>query len=225
MQVIQSKTIPEAYKKLIQTILDNGEWVNDERGQETLEILDIVTYVQDPIPEDYFHFNLPIYETITAPKGSFWSGERLEKYCEEFLSSDRKGFVYTYGNRYRGWFNNIDQIQVAIKRLQECRQSRRAISITWDPLTDTVNDEVPCMIFVDFKVRDNMLYTSATWRSHDIFGAWFPNIVGLTTLAQYVAKNLDNINVGPLTIFSISGHVYGNDLPAAKELMENNPLH
>ena len=40
-----------------------------------------------------------------SPKGYFWTGEKLDKYSEQFLSSDKKGFIYTYGNRLRAHFD------------------------------------------------------------------------------------------------------------------------
>ena len=60
---------------------------------------------------------------------------------------------------------------------------------------------------MDFKIRNNKLYTTALWRSHDIYGAWFPNAVGLTYLAQYVAGEV-GLDLGSITIHSISAHIY-----------------
>ena len=44
---------------------------------------------------------------------------------------------------------------------------------------DTKERKVPCMILVDFKIRNGELHTTGLWR-YDIYGAWFPNAVGLT---------------------------------------------
>ena len=142
-----------------------------------------------------------------APDGYFWTGEKLDKYSEQFLSSDKQGFIYTYGNRLRAHFDGIDQIKEAIERLNNFKESRRAISVTWDPTVDTQNDEVPCMMLVDFKIRDGKLHTTGLWRSHDIYGAWFPNAVGLSNLAKYVAGEVGS-EIGTLTIHSISAHIY-----------------
>jgi thymidylate synthase len=220
---VNKEDITSAYLELVKKVYNEGEDVKDERGSDTRELLHVVTNISNPTGDNYFHINVPIYENIKSPKGTFWTGERLEKYCKEFTSSDRKGFIYTYGNRYRGWFDT-DQIRVAIDRLKNCAESRRAISVTWDPRTDTVNDEVPCMIFVDFKIRDGLLYTAATWRSHDIAGAWYANVVGLTYLAQYVASEIGNVSVGPITVFSISAHIYHNDLKMAEQLLKDNDI-
>ena len=72
---------------------------------------------------------------------------------------------------------------------------------------DTQNEEVPCMMLVDLKIRDGKLNITGLWRSHDIYGAWFPNAVGLTNLGQYAAGEL-SVQVGTLTIHSISAHIY-----------------
>jgi thymidylate synthase len=92
--------------------------------------------------------------------------------------------------------------------------------VTWDPSIDTKNDEVPCMIMVDFKMRDDKLNTTGLWRSHDIYGAWLPNAVGLTNLALYAAEKL-GVEVGTLTIHSISAHIYEVNFDDAKDIIKS----
>lgn len=192
--LIKAPTITWGWETLVKKVMANGVEIKDERGSLTKELLNTVVTVKN------------IRET-EPPEGYFWSGEKLEIYSEQFLSDDRQGFIYTYGNRLRKHFQDIDQIQEAINRLKNFRESRRAISVTWDPTVDTKNDEVPCMMLVDFKVRDGKLHTTGLWRSHDIYGAWFPNAVGLSNLAKYVAEKV-GVEVGTLTIQSISAHIY-----------------
>ena len=192
--LIKVSTIKTGWETLVKKVIKKGVEIKDERGSLTKELLNMVVMVKNPLD-------------IEAPKGYFWSGEKLEKYAEQFLSNDKQGFVYTYGNRLRKHFDDVDQIQEAIERLKNFKESRRAISITWDPTVDTKNNEVPCMILVDFKVRNGKLNTTGLWRSHDIYGAWFPNAVGLSHLAQYAAKEV-GVGVGTLTIHSISAHIY-----------------
>ncbi|AIS32562.1 MAG: thymidylate synthase [Methanobacterium formicicum] len=192
--LIKTPTIKSGWETLVKRVMEKGAEIKDERGSLTLEIRNTVVNIKRPLE-------------LEIPKGYFWSGEKLEIYAEQFLSDDKQGFVYTYGNRLRGHFEGIDQIGEAIRRLKNCRESRRAISVTWDPTTDTKNEEVPCMILVDFKIRDGKLHTTGLWRSHDIYGAWFPNAVGLTHLAKYVAEEV-GVEVGSLTIHSISAHIY-----------------
>jgi thymidylate synthase len=192
--MIKVPTIKTGWESLVKRIMNTGVEIKDERGSITKEILNTIVNVKNPLNTE-------------SPKGYFWTGEKLDKYSEQFLSNDKQGFIYTYGNRLRAHFDGIDQIQEAIERLNNFKESRRAISITWDPTVDTKNDEVPCMMLVDFKIRDGKLHTTGLWRSHDIYGAWFPNAVGLSNLAKYVAGEVGS-EVGMLTIHSISAHIY-----------------
>jgi len=192
--LIRAPTIKSGWETLVKRIMQKGAEIKDERGSLTLELRNTVVTVNRPLD-------------LAIPDGYFWSGEKLEIYAEQFLSDDKQGFVYTYGNRLRKHFEGIDQIGEAIKRLKSCKESRRAVSVTWDPPTDTKHEEVPCMILVDFKIREGKLHTTGLWRSHDIYGAWFPNAVGLTHLSKYVAEEV-GVEVGTLTIHSISAHIY-----------------
>jgi thymidylate synthase len=192
--MLKVPTIKNGWESLVKRIMNDGVEITDERGSVTKEILNTMVNIKNPMDSE-------------SPKGYFWTGEKLDKYSEQFLSNDKQGFIYTYGNRLRAHFDGIDQIQEAIERLNNFKESRRAISITWDPTVDTKNDEVPCMILVDFKIRDGKLHTTGLWRSHDIYGAWFPNAVGLSNLAGYVAREVGT-EIGMLTIHSISAHIY-----------------
>jgi thymidylate synthase, methanogen type len=192
--LIKTSTIKNGWETLVKRVMQKGAEIKDERGSLTLELRNTVVTMDRPLD-------------LEIPDGYFWSGEKLEIYSEQFLSDDKQGFVYTYGNRLRKHFEGIDQIGEAVRRLKNCKESRRAISVTWDPPTDTKQEEVPCMILVDFKIRDGKLHTTGLWRSHDIYGAWFPNAVGLTHLSKYVAEEV-GVGVGTLTIHSISAHIY-----------------
>jgi len=192
--LIKTSTIKNGWETLVKRVMQKGAEIKDERGSLTLELRNTVVTMNRPLD-------------LEIPPGYFWSGEKLEIYAEQFLSDDKQGFVYTYGNRLRKHFEGIDQIGEAIRRLKNCKESRRAISVTWDPPIDTKHEEVPCMILVDFKIREGKLHTTGLWRSHDIYGAWFPNAVGLTHLSKYVAGEV-GVGVGTLTIHSISAHIY-----------------
>ena len=217
---IEVNQIADGWETLVKKIMAEGKEINDERGSLTKEILNTLVTIRDPLGNQKSKKNAEtdMFENIKVPTGYFWRGEKLKIYSEQFISDDKQGFVYTYGNRLRAHFEGIDQIQVAIDRLKNCTESRRSISVTWDPTVDTKVDEVPCMILVDFKIRDGKIYTTGLWRSHDIYGAWFPNAVGLTYLTKYAADQL-GVEVGTVTIHSISAHIYEVNFDDAKKTL------
>lgn len=222
---IDGRDIADCWEQLVFNVMHRGDDVKDERGSNTKELLNIVTTIHYPFIDTFsgaFGIEFNGIDSIKIPKDYYWSGDKLEIYAQEFIDPCRKGFVYTYGNRLREAFG-IDQINLAIARLNNCNESRRALSITWNPTADAESSEVPCMILIDYKIRNNILYTTALWRSHDIFGAWFPNAVGLACLSRYVRdglKNKNNIGVGPITIHSISGHIYEHDFESAEKIVK-----
>lgn len=96
----------------------------------------------------------------------------------------------------------IDQIEAIIDHLNEERMTRRAVAITWYPWKDLVTQHVPCLQFIQFKVRKQKL-GFLHWllghkpkldmyllmRSNDILGAAGSNMVGFASLQQFVANN------------------------------------
>lgn len=223
--LLEVDEIADGWETLVKKIIKEGNNVNDERGSLTKEILNVTVSIKKPLRNtntgDFFNIKSKVSDIldVRVPEGYFWEGDKLKVYTKQFISDDKQGFVYTYGNRLRTHFDGVDQINEAIKRLNNYRESRRAISITWDQVIDTQTDEVPCMILVDFKIRDDKLYTTALWRSHDIYGAWFPNTVGLTYLAQYVSERV-HAAIENITIHSISAHIYEVNFPESEKLLE-----
>lgn len=96
----------------------------------------------------------------------------------------------------------IDQIEAIIDHLNEERMTRRAVAITWYPWKDPVTQHVPCLQFLQFKVRKQKfgflhwllghkpkLDMYLLFRSEDVLGAVGSNMVGLAALQQFVANN------------------------------------
>lgn len=197
---IRTDSIASGWEQLCKKIILEGQIVSDERGTRTKELLNVMVEITNPSSDK---------ESVY----SFWKGEHLRQYEKQFLSPSNEGdFVYTYGNRLRDYFGGLDQVMECVRVLRMCRESRRAVCVTWDPLVDLVSDEVPCLVLVDFLVRDGFLFTNACWRSHDVFGAWYANLFGLRALSLLVADSvMEGMRLGGITVRSVSAHVYESD--------------
>ena len=136
-------------------------------------------------------------------KDSGWNIKALDIYAAQFNNPDRDGFVYTYGER----LNRYDQIGYIIRELREHPTSRRAIATTWIAIVDQIRQHVPCLQLIELLVRDNKLYMTAIFRSHDIGRAYVSNVYGLGTLQARIAKEL-GVEMGSLTTHSVSAHIY-----------------
>ncbi|MBN2517501.1 MAG: thymidylate synthase [Candidatus Altiarchaeota archaeon] len=201
---INAETINSAWKRILEVVWCSPEF-GSERGK-TKEVFNLLVKIRTPL------------------KGMICEGfpmgkNELESYSKQLLDPDKKGFEYTYGERLRKWGDEgIDQLGFIIKRLKKNEGSRRATAVTWIPPIDERNEEVPCLIMVDFKIREKKLNLTAVFRSNDMFGAWPANAYGLTRLCEYVAKGA-NVGVGTITTLSISAHIYEHDWKNVKRVL------
>lgn len=189
------------WKRGLHLILKKGSVVDDERGTKTKEIIDLMTRIENPFGE---------YPKEIRDK-------MLEEYGNTLLTSENKGFSYTYGERLRNWNGLVDQVDAIIKRINNNRNTRRAIATTWIPTIDFNTEEVPCMMLVDFKLRDRLELT-AVFRSHDFYGAYPYNLYALSKLLEYVSDKT-NAEKGGITMLSISAHIYLNDLKNVEAIL------
>jgi thymidylate synthase len=149
--------------------------------------------------------------------------ESMEEYFDEFLSSNLpEGTVYTYGQRLRSYPNKeiaFDQVEEIIDHLNRVPYTRRAVGTTLYPPIDKQASSPPCINQVQFLLIDEKLTMFVLARSHDLFKAAIPNAYGLLALQDYVCKETD-CKPGPLSISSISAHIYEEDWEDALDLIE-----
>jgi thymidylate synthase len=201
--LVKGQSLPHAWEEGLRLIWNHGEFLGDQRGSDTIEILSLMTVIP--------------YGKITIPKLYPHKERALKDYrdqlCHPCLNS---GFVYTYGNRTQAWGHEIgqpiNQIDYAIKQLSDSPSSRRAVASTWLPTFDCMREEVPCMMVCQFILRHSDLTLDVYFRSHDFAGAYPANVYGLFGLLEMVA---DKLYARPKEICTISAsaHVYDWDWP------------
>ena len=74
----------------------------------------------------------------------------------------------------------------------------------------------PCLRGLDFKIKDNTLYTSVVFRSWDAYAGFPENLGGISLLNEYIAGELE-IEPGPLIFNSTGLHCYGYQLDIVKK--------
>jgi thymidylate synthase len=219
---LSPRPLENAYIRLLESIYCYGDLIGDERGSLTKDLANVHVQIDNPLATGFLLNGRFLPEILPKIPSNIWFGKKLHSYCRQFLNSDGQGFIYTYGER----LNQDNQLRNIINRLKSNLNSRRALITTWRHQIDSINNEVPCMILVDFKFRQSFmsdkakkLNVTALWRSHDIFGAYYPNIVGLTYLSQYVASTI-GVELGSITIHSNSAHIYETDWEDTKKLLK-----
>lgn len=218
-------SIPEVWLKILDIVLKFGEVKETEYGIRQKEVLDVVAVIT---------------EDGEIPKWFPVSLEDLENYTRQFFVKEKpEGIAYTYGERLFALRFDLpekvreyippqmlkeaeivlDQIHSVIERLKSKRFTRRAIAVTWRHEIDVNSENPPCLIEIVWSIKNDRLYQTCTFRSHDIFGAWIFNVYALRKLQKDIAKEL-NVQLGSLIILSVSAHIYENNWKQAEELVE-----
>jgi thymidylate synthase len=215
MFTVETELADVAWKTILKHILDNGDEIEDERDLITKELLNVLVTVKDPMNSE------PQMEC-------FSSAEKFKKIENQFLDPKNIMDGINYGKRLREHFGfklgrdvysvKTDQIETVLNRLQKSETTRRATLTAFDPGIDQYQDDIPSMIMVDFKIRKNRLFVTSAYRSHDIYNSWIPNFYGLRGLSKFLSDSL-NIKMGPLTILSVSAHIYKANYEDVKKLI------
>lgn len=183
--------------------MENGDEIEDENEEFVKELLNVIVTVNDPINSE--------------PPEGYFTNKRLKRCENHFLDSESRLNGTDYGNRIRKHFGfkigrdvysvKTDQIEAVIVRLKRNTTTRRAILTVFDPSVDHYQDKIPSMVMIDLKIRRNMLYMTAVWRSNDHYGSWIKNFYALRGLSKYLSNNL-NTRMGPITVHSVSAYIY-----------------
>ena len=210
--LIKAKDPAEAWLRGLGFIMENGLDLTDERGTSTKEVLHLQTVIEKP------------FNGRAIPIEFGWDKEHLDRYADQLMSFELGGFAYTYGNRMRAWGhdlfpNEIDQLEMVVKRLKESRITRRASISTWIPTLDHYNSEVPCMMVADFKYRDDKLHLGIYFRSHDFCSAYPANVYGMSEVLRHVAAEI-GLEPGSIVTNSASAHIYERDFEWVRNMLD-----
>jgi thymidylate synthase len=158
-----------------------------------------------------------------------FSLEKFRGYQERILDANKPpDLSYTYGNRLRGYFPNVDSLKIAGERLKEKPESRHAYIALWDNARDLpAGTDTPCFVSAFFRKFDGKLTLTATFRSHNAMEAWPENVYGLIAIQRFVAEKAA-MEPGPLTVFSHSISIDVSSLDKARKIAtskESDEVH
>ncbi|MEH2339504.1 thymidylate synthase [Nostoc sp.] len=217
---VEGKTIAETWVKIIHRIKTTGTirpTLHDGQWQELIDLMAIVT--SEP---DNFHFPEPNYLPFDHSSINAYTSSILDD-----VSYSEEGVKYTYGQRLRSGFDEIDQIKAVIKKLSDNIDSARVVMSLWDVRNDLLlNDSPPCLNHIWIRVVDHELSLTATFRSNDMFSAWPANAMGLRALQKHIwdevtKQSRHQLKMGPLITISQSAHIYDDCFENADQLIQH----
>lgn len=185
--------ILDCWEKLLFKLKRFGQEVSFRDGKKRLELLNIKTVILNPGPEKEERLN----------KFNI-SNETILEYQDNIINPELNGNDYTYGNRIRKYFNNMDLLDIIANDIKNNNlDSRHNYISLWDNTKDLTNSHSPCLVSIFFRYYNNKLDLTATFRSHNGSRAFPINCFGLYNIMKYICDK-SNIEIGVLTIISNS---------------------
>jgi thymidylate synthase len=207
MNSIIAKSLGECWIKSVQAVMDNGQEYFDE-NVKIKEVLGLNVEIIEP----------NIKDTIIDKYGDqYVINKMLKKFSKGVVMDDRP---FTYGECIYNK-KGIDQFEWLVNRLKLKRETKSA---TIGLLTEGNSQaNLPCLTTIDAKIRNNKLVLQFFFRSQNIFGRQYANLLALAKLQSDLAKEC-SVKVGTMKGYIASAHVYDYDFNQAKDLCSNKEI-
>jgi thymidylate synthase len=219
---IEGRTLPETWEKAVLATWNEGLDISteyDKSGDPESRDCTMIMVVNDPMGEPRIHRAFPGgLEDLEVYRREVVSGIH-----DHWINPEEGKWTYTYHQRLTAYpieAQKIDQIDYIVRKLSSTPYSRRAQGITWNPKTDPVTDDPPCLqrIWCRLVKTGNESYAldmNTHWRSRDAYKASFMNIFALTDLQHSIAARISEnigleVSVGRYMDISDSFHIYGS---------------
>ncbi len=214
MEIIAKNSI-SAWKKTLSAIMTKGDDFIDKEKRVCRELLNLILVIESS--ED-------VEEPVDVMRGFkdfvYPNKEEIKNIMLDKIGNS--GYGFSYGQRlfnYKNMKNQMDNFIITV--LKNNSSSRRAMAIIYDPSIDSDKNKklIPSLISIHFKIFNSKLDITANIRSNDFFIGWPANVYQLNFLQKYVADKL-SIDVGKITIFSNSAHVFQEHFDKINKIIE-----
>ena len=207
MNKVHAKTIGECWTNSVKLIMNNGNEYFDE-DVKIKEILGLSIQIDDPQMND---------NIINEFGDSIVINRTLEKFSKGVVMSDRP---FTYGQRIYDK-EGIDQFEWLVDRLKVKKESKSStISLL---TTGSKSANLPCLTTIDAKIRENKLILQFFFRSQNIFGRQYANLLALVKLQKDLA-NRCSVEIGSIKGYVASAHIYEYDYKEALDICMNRKV-
>ena len=219
----------KVWKELLNEVIYNGKYTYKD-DSKIKEVIGVHKQIKNPYSNSIINISADKFASYVK-KGIFdiaeypIKGEALFDYVtslddEHQIYLDDDGFIYTYSERLQN-YNDINQLDVIINRLNKNINSNRAIAVTYNPMVDMNRQDIPCLQLIQALVRNNKLILSVYFRSNDLYGAFPSNMMFLTYLGMKIANEL-RVQFDYIDYHCSSLHVYETDYKQASKVILND---
>ena len=216
----------KVWKELLNEVIYNGKYTYKD-DSKIKEVIGVHKQIKNPYSNSIINISADKFASYVK-KGIFdiaeypIKGEALFDYVtslddEHQIYLDDDGFIYTYSERLQN-YNDINQLDVIINRLNKNINSNRAIAVTYNPMVDMNRQDIPCLQLIQALVMNDKLILSVYFRSNDLYGAFPSNMMFLTYLGMKIANEL-GVQFDYIDYHCSSLHVYETDYEQASKVI------
>jgi len=123
-------------------------------------------------------------------------------------------------------FKPIDQIKEIIHLLKRRPFSKKGFAVLYrvDDWKKVDTSDTPCMTQLHARITQNKLFLTSYFRSQDMFHGWPRNAFAIRKVQKEIADAVD-MPLGPLTIITMSAHMYADDWKTAETILSESYLN
>lgn len=202
MQVF-ANSLGECWIACIDHVLRHGSlYIDEDVGIQ--EVLGLSVHITNPQLQD---------SLINTVGDKIVIERTLAKFSQGVEMPERP---FTYSSRI---FDNsgVNQFNWMVQRLMKKRETKSATIGLLIPGSQALN--LPCLTTLDAKIRNDRLDLHFFFRSQNIFGRQYANLLALSKFQSDIARAC-NIDVGSLYGYISSAHIYEFDLSDAHRIAE-----
>ncbi len=194
MKHLSARTTGEAWLKAMIEVSEHGQPIHD--GEQLLqESLNIFLTIEEPLAHD------PLLDRYADPTMLDWM--RANFLQRRALPE----WGYSYGQRFFD-YDGLNQVEQVIEKLKKNPDSKSATITLMHPTGD--KKHMPCIVALDFKLRDGRLMTTGYFRSQDVGKKIYADIICIAEIARTIAQGI-GAHEGALHLLIVSLHAYQAD--------------
>jgi hypothetical protein len=200
-RTVRAGTLGQAWIQSLRSVLASGQWTEDE-GVPLLELLGLSVHISHPSLADRLIDSVADRNVLRRTEAKF------------SRTPDLPDAPFTYGERLYN-LNGFDQIEWLCQRLSRHRLSKSATVCLLVP--NERERHLPCLTTLDAKIRNGALHLQFFFRSQNILGRQYANLVALAGLQSEIAARC-KAGIGSLAGYIASAHIYDFDIEDARKL-------
>lgn len=200
-QLITKHTLNEAWLEACKTVFMTGTLINADQKQKEITNLHIkITNSFETHHDVYFkYFSKSTFEQVLKVYSKGGSEELKKDYWTQI-----------YNNK------GIDQVVRVIDVLKTDPLSKSATIV----LSDIQKDKQPCVMDVNFRIREEKVEMTVVFKSSDVAKKFIPDIVVLSRIHEQISRDL-HLARGGVDAFILSAQLHENDFDIVKRLIKN----